>query len=529
MNNDEQEREQEQSTYTEESESVTLYRDGISDTYHQPSTSSSHQSTVDDVLEAIRDLPEDNLHNLLDEGSNLNEKEKLKILAQTQVNSQRQLTNNLSKTISVLRERMDIKMAENNKVLIAQIDQLLNEKMEKKKIEEIKRRGISHIPIAVNFASTNQLNKVGVEPRLTKKLISYDFPTEHFSGKKEKHGLTVENFIRGMKTGQDIHNLSEREFLDELECRTSGQVRSLIGCWRRNNLKAEEIQSSLLTKYMSTLTPTEATERLNNFKITGNINCMSDLETEIELLASDASVLGLDEDQNRKQFNWVANTNLLRNIPVEQRDKCQDVYNTLKRDLRGEEPSFSDLCTNLIQYHPTINPAIKAISAKAKNKPENKPGTSNPASSANFGKNNFKNSKGKSKAQVSQVETDKKAQQKGKKMAAPRQGGYEKKNPPCPMCGSWQHDALNCTALRDDTGVRRQEAPTYGPCADCLQTFRKTYKHSTQLCPKREAMLNLYEAGTVVPSGDFFKYFSHLLPSHLRQQLRQKNAARQQK
>lgn len=525
MNNDEQ------SSYMEETESVRLYREGMSDLNEPLQESTSSQlSTLDEIIEESSDLKEDALNKILEEGSTLADKDKISFLAKSQLNGQRQLTNNMNNGLAALRNRMDAKMAENNKELLQMIDQLFQEKFKKEKMEEVKKRGISRIPIAVEFSSTDKLNQAGVEPRLNKKTISYDFPKETFTGKREKHSLTIENFIRQMKTGQDIYNLSEREYLDELESRTSGQCRSLIGCWRRNNLKAEEIQLQLLNKYMSTLTPAEATERLNNFKIMGNVNSMTDMETEIELLASDASRVGLDDEHCRKHFNWIANTNLIRLIPTEHRDKCQDVYNSLKRDLSGDEPSFSDLCHHLIKFHTTIDPAIRAINVKNKSKTtENKASTSHATPSASFGKNNFKNVKGKSKAHVSQVESDKKGQSKGKKQYTPKQGGNEKKAAPCPLCGSWQHDALNCTALRDDTGVRRQEAPTYGPCADCLQTFRKSYKHSTQLCPKREAMLNLYEAGTVVPSGDYFKYYQHLLPAHLRQQLRQKNAARQQK
>lgn len=417
------------------------------------------------------------------------------------------------------------------------------------------QRHFNHLSILPpsDFADTPQL-----ENKYSRSSVLAYFPTHSFSG-EDKRGLSIENLLERATRAQQKFRLEQSEFLHCLENCVTGTPAQMLSQWIQSGYTVPEIYEKLLSLYGTHLRPDEAMNKLLNYTIPPNTKGLHSVIQEIEKLAMMASSNTLSTNLRTKQRNSLCIDTLTRCLPPHCKILLQDKLNALRTELeeirniklaRGEtltpleedlNPSFLSICRALNHLQPQVDNEICAVSSKYR---VNKTFTPNvkPLNRYNKGKPNpFRNNSTHNVFSLDQCNLNPRISELKSNPIKPSQfrppnypskyqdhspsDKYQKgqsqlhqksvtRHPFCSLCGGNNHIASQgCKAIMDDEGKILKPNYCFTYCEPCYINRNIRLNHITAHCPGREAMINLYKSGKVIPSGIFYKFFNHLIPN----------------
>ena len=344
------------------------------------------------------------------------------------------------------------------------------------------------------------------------------FPTKNnqkFNGNK---GSSVLEFLNAMNTGQQITNLSKKEFLQIMLKCVSGRVYSMISECVGHNHEIPDVYFSLVTLYDDRITSANARQVLMTYRVPKNSTLTKAQSYILELASRVASQL--PEGKSRtSMFNIEANNALIRCLPDYSTTLATNVLNTLSAKL-ARNPSFIELTKALTKYRDSINLDIakngallnRIMNFKNKFTPrndrriysvnktparkyannnryrgnnryntrryqnrQNKPEPQRRFNRANINNVNAQNNRSGGQAKDRAYNMNQGQQNKGNKIG---RGTY------CSLCGGTNHTSAQiCYKMRDPVSNRVVECvPTYQHCKICYEKIGKRLYHPMNLC-----------------------------------------------
>lgn len=331
-------------------------------------------------------------------------------------------------------------------------------------------------------------------------------------------GMTVIEYLSALNRGQEIANLSRKEFLNIMLGSTTGRAHTLLLDWIANGESVEEIFFGLMTNFDGRNTAEESKQRLSTYKAFKTSN-LAKVIADIMNLAGRASTI-YPVGPSRQAFYNIEGVNILiKCLPTASSHTANNTFHSLTADL-GRAATLTELSKALAVFRHTIDLDIKqngydngqknakGFVAFSKQKGKKPTGAKNKATgyaltaAVNAGgqqsgkKDNNGNSTDRTKGNQGSY---KHGDHKSGHQTAPKGSNYKGKNynpnhsystprngEYCSLCGNVDHKAIDgCPFIQSDRGVVIKYNPTQGVCGDCPPSIMPRLNHGPRVCPYR--------------------------------------------
>ena len=348
-----------------------------------------------------------------------------------------------------------------------------------------------------------------------------------FSGLKQDNQMSITEFLNTLKTAQEQLRLSESEFVDRMLACSTGLAHELIFEWRANGENIPTIYHNLLINFDKRLSPDEAKQQLNAYKIPKS-GSLAKAEAQIMILAG-RTASALPEGPSRTAYyNLEACNSIIRALPPTSSSNVNNLYNKISARL-GRAATFAELSRGMNLYRSSYDKDIKQNGSENVYRVNKKISSSNMRSSAmkrpkytayitSASTNRQHETKGyprnnTSRAYINNTSFTPKPlnlarpfpnnsnQNKtwntaknhtGPKRPMPKRGPDGKflrnkasYNSSCSLCGMKNHSSKECKNMQSDNGKRVDIIPTYGTCSRCPARVHPRLHHPESLCPFR--------------------------------------------
>ena len=444
--------------------------------------------------------------------------------------------NNIDRKLNTNYENVDSDLE--NKI------ELAVRKLNKEKLSKINHNAAETIFPPTSFSPVDIMK--GNEHKISQVQTYFPFKNK-FKGAGYEPAIT--QWLDNLNDGQEICNISEKEFINVMRKCTTGTAYEEICAMIESKLGINQIYQALLNKYDTRRRPETAKQMLESYIPPTNATLKS-IQGDIMALALRSKLLYAKASQTMA-YNHDTVKALIKALPEVNHADAYRVLDELNAYYDGY-PEFADFCTALSRYEISINNnlkkrgnlranfnrqphtyaysapkkiiksnynKIKAIGAHLRNTNkqreypplviyENHVDRLNNYKNNNYNKakpnynfrqnnnhtpnKNYKSTNGYNKTNYNQkTNSYKKYPQNPNKMELGIRGRHA-----CTLCGSNNHQASSgCFKMRNDYGRLVFCPPSQEPCSRCLRENNKTLYHPEVLCFNRPKMKQLLSEG----------------------------------
>jgi hypothetical protein len=385
------------------------------------------------------------------------------------------------------------------------------------------------------FSETPKITSAAKSAEI-QKLFPHNFK---FSGSKTDH-MSVVEFLHILTTAQEQMHLTEKEFINRMILCSTGLAHELLTEWKANGENVDSIYHNLLVNFDRRLSPNEAKNQLQSYKVSKNTS-LAAAESKIMLLAGRAAALYPEGPSSTSIYNMESCNTMINSLPRSSQAMVSNLFYQISARL-GRAATFAELSKAMNLYRPTIDEDIRShggenflrtrrapqANIRGRSRPKytsfvvttnqprnqvamNRYGVAQARKLARAGAtmklgNSYNNSTSftPKPLKLQTYNTNKFGKQhhnahknhghghhnNNNSHARPMlkrdsNGKFIRSNQNCLLCGTAGHNASSCRIMRDDNGEVVQMIPPHGTCTKCPARIRPRLHHPEKYCPYR--------------------------------------------
>ena len=248
------------------------------------------------------------------------------------------------------KHNIDRKLTNNNENVDYDLDnriELAVKKINKEKLNRINHNSAETIFPPTSYSPVETMR--GNDHKISQ--VQTYFPFRHkFKGSGYEPAIT--QWLDNMNDGQDICNISEKEFLTVMRKCTTGKAYEEICAMIDSKLGIPQIYQALLSKYDTRERPETAKKKLENYVPPSNATLKS-IQGDIMELGLRSKLLYAKASQVMA-YNHDTIKSLIKALPEANHPDAYRVLDELNSHNEGY-PDFADFCTALSRYEVAIN------------------------------------------------------------------------------------------------------------------------------------------------------------------------------
>jgi hypothetical protein len=351
------------------------------------------------------------------------------------------------------------------------------------------------------------------------KLVDLMFSKTKFTGQPGYLSLTVIDFLQAMNKAQKRCLLSEEDFLDVISSRVGPPASNMVNRWIELKYNSRSIYNRLYQMFNSNLDPIKSQALLMSYKIPSNFGFNAVL-MELDMLASQASLMANDDVQRKTLQETYALTGLQKCLPIEAARHIEEIVVKHIKNF-GTQPKLEDLTESLLIMSSLLDSEIK----NARNfdfDPPRKLGMfphsniidteSIIPTTYDMQKSYNEHANTSSSGFNHRVNTLQSQPENEYSEPRPQENSHSAQKGEffCDLCSMDNHtcDGPNgCYLIMDDNFKQVINCPVSDDhCLTCKQKLDIDIYHPEIFCPLRKVMLAAYRSGKIKPMGPYAQY-----------------------